>query len=220
VVREDLWFVERDGPTSVLWLKAFGAEVVFVSGPRGREYYKAFRDPQKFEGLLPVLWREGGDVLYGMPKRSVSLAHVIRPGDAVREPPAGHDDIAAVRSYVEALEDPALPVAELEWQSRSRALIRAHGLQPSHLLSVQISYHPGWRAYRNGESIRPREDGLGLMLIEPQCRGECEIELIYDGGTEMSLAKAASAGAVLLLAGWFVVERRARRATAGRHDRR
>jgi hypothetical protein len=219
-LREALVLGEGDGPASVLWLKAYGADVVFVNGPQSREYYKVFRDPGKFEGLLPVLWREGSDVLYGIPKKSSSLAHVIRPDDLVGEPPASHDDIAAVRTYVEALDDPALPVAEFEWRTRRQAVIRARGLEPSQLLSVQISHHPGWRAYRNGEPLSPREDGLGLLLLEPGCDGDCEIELVYDGGTEMSLAKMASAGAFLLVAGWFVVQRRGRKAGVGRRDRR
>jgi hypothetical protein len=53
------------------------------------------------------------------------------------------------------------------------------------------------------------------MLLEPQCGGDCEIELVYDGGAEMMLAKMVSGGAMLVLAGWFVVARRARRPTAG-----
>ena len=72
----------RDAEYSVFWLKAFGARAISVSGPNGREYYKPFANPRKFDGVLPVLWREGDDIIYEAPSRSTSLAHVI-PGAAV-----------------------------------------------------------------------------------------------------------------------------------------
>ena len=74
---------------AVLWLKAFGVDAVAVSGPRSREFFKPFRNPRKFDGLLPELWRDGDDVIYRVPRRSTSLAHVVRPADlAPRRPRA------------------------------------------------------------------------------------------------------------------------------------
>ena len=57
----------REGPVSLLWLEAFGVAAVEVTGPDGREFYKPFWNTRKFDGLLPVLWRSGGDVIYRFP---------------------------------------------------------------------------------------------------------------------------------------------------------
>ena len=68
---------ERDAEYSILWLKAFGVAAVGVSGPRSPEYWRPFAHPGKFEGVLPVLWREDDTTIYGVPPGSASLAHAI-----------------------------------------------------------------------------------------------------------------------------------------------
>ena len=57
----------RSAEVSVLWLKAFGAHAVSVSGPNTPDFYKAFANPRKFDGVLPLLWREGDDAIYEVP---------------------------------------------------------------------------------------------------------------------------------------------------------
>ena len=178
----------EEGPAAVLALKAFGMDAVGVSGPRSQEVYKPFRNPKKFDGILPELWRDGDDVIYGVPRRSKSLAHVIRPGDLPPRVPVHGLDLDPVRHYVSALEDPALPVAEMNWRTRHSAVISAQ-MQKAQILSVQISYHPGWRATVNGARRRTFEDHLGQMTVEPQCDGACTVELNYDGGREMRIAR-------------------------------
>jgi hypothetical protein len=64
---------------SLLWLKAFGIQAVAVTSPGSKEFWGPFTDPAKFEGTLPVLWREDGVTIYRVPQRSASLAHVIQP---------------------------------------------------------------------------------------------------------------------------------------------
>ena len=59
-----------------LWLKALGVEAVGVTSEGSTEVYKNFRDPKKFDGVLDVLWRDGGDVLYRV-SRHRSLARVV-----------------------------------------------------------------------------------------------------------------------------------------------
>ena len=66
--------------------RSAGARAISVPGPKSPEYYKPFANPRKFEGVLPVLWREGDDTVYGVPARSDSLAHVMAPGDLVHRP--------------------------------------------------------------------------------------------------------------------------------------
>ena len=189
----------RDGEISVLWLKALGAHAISVPGPRSAEYYKPFANPRKFEGLLPVLWREGDDTIYSVPARSASLAHVVQADAIVHHAPVNGLDTGEIERYVKALDDPAMPEANFTWRNRHTAEIQTQ-LQPGQALSVQVTYHPGWRATVNGVMQNAKKDGLGFLLLESACQGRCEITLTYDGGLEWRITCGAS-----LLAMTFVL---------------
>ena len=211
VVHFGVPYTMSDGENTALWLKAYGVRAVVVSGPETRDAFQDYRDPGKFEGVLPEVWRNGGDAIYEVPQRSDSLARVILRDDVVERSPTNNDDVELIIAYVHALDDDALPTAEIEWRRPHQGLIQAD-LEPEHLISVQISHHPGWRVLVNGE-LRPIErDGLGFMLIEPKCDGPCAIELTYDGGREMAVAKFASAAAFVFGLLWFGYDHRKRAA--------
>jgi hypothetical protein len=201
---------ERDGPVSVFWLKAFGNGAITVPGPETREYYKPFFHPNKFDGLLPVLWREDGDAIFEVPQRSRSLAHVIPAGAMVTRQPIHGLDLEPAAAYVNALDDPALPLAELEWRSPSRALIRA-SLMRGQLISVQETFDTGWRALSNSRRVPVKKDGLGLIIIDPGCEGDCRIELDYGATPETWLCRLASGlitAGLLCLTGLILLIRR------------
>jgi hypothetical protein len=69
----------------VLQLKAIGAEYLVVHGPRSKEYYHDFKNPEKFDGLLESVYREEDDVIYRISVSS--LAHLVRPNEVPPEPP-------------------------------------------------------------------------------------------------------------------------------------
>ncbi len=193
----------RDAGISVLWLKALGAQAVAVCGPRSKEPFKPFAHPEKFEGVLPVLWRDGDDVIYAVPQRSSSLAHVVpRSAVAARAPLHGLD-IEPLAQYAAALDDPALPLAAFKWTSRHTARIVAE-LTPDQLISVQESCAPGWHATANGAPRRIQADALGYMTIEPNCSGRCVIELAYDGGEELRYSRIVSWTSLGVLAVWLL----------------
>ena len=83
-------------------------------------------------------------------------------------------------------------------------------LRPEQVVSVQITYHPGWRALANGESCRVFADGLGQIVAEPHCGGACKLELIYDGGLEMRAATIVSGVSWLGCVGWILFYKRKR----------
>jgi len=201
---------EKEGEVALTWLRAFGVDAVAVSGPESKETFKPFRNPRKFDGLLPELWRDNDDVIYAVPRRSSSLAHVIRRTDLPPRSPQNGIDMDAVRPYAAALEDPSLPVAAFRWSSNHTAAIDAP-LQAGQILSVQVSYHPGWKAAVGGRPSRVYGDNLGQLVVEPQCQGPCTVELTWDGGVEMLLCRAFSWGCIglgLLWAGWGHLHRR------------
>jgi hypothetical protein len=201
----------RDAEISLLWLKAFGVDAVAVGGPASGEYYKPFANPRKFEGLLPELWRDGDDRIYRVPRRTDSLAHVVHRRDLVDRPPIHGLDVDQVLRYVAALEDPSLPTATMDWTSRHSARIRASLNSEDRVISVQVTYHPGWRAEVNGVRRPVGSDKIGLMVIEPRCAGSCTIDLTYDGGTETRAAKTVSLASLAGVLMWALFNRRSKR---------
>ena len=183
---------ERDARVSLAWLKAYGVGAVAVSGPHSSEFWRSYIvHPEKFEGILPVIWREDDVTIYRVPQRTASLAHVM-PDTAVVSRPV------ALERYIAALDDPSLPPAALEWQGRNHIRIRT-AASSGQVISVQVSYHPGWHAKVNEQARQIEADGLGLMLIRPECNGLCDVELDYDGGWELRICRYLSFAAIASL---------------------
>lgn len=183
--------------TSALWLKAFGISAVEPAGAESGEAYHPFRHPEKFEAY-PLLWRDGGEAVYRVPLASESMAHVMTRADLVSRTPVNGIDTEPLKPYVAALDNPAYPRAEFRWTSRHSAVIRA-AMQPGQILSVQMTGHAGWRASRGTVG----RDAFGFLVIDPQCAGDCTVELSYDGGLEMTLARWVSWLALLGSLTWI-----------------
>jgi hypothetical protein len=190
---------DRDAEISIFWLKAFGCAAITVPGPESADHYKPFVHPAKFDGLLPLVWREGGDSIYQVPLRSGSLVHVIPESAVVLRRPIHGLDIDPATAYVDALEDPQFPDATLRWDNPDRGHITAD-IGSGQVIAVQINYDTGWRARRNGRDLAIRKDGLGMMVLDPGDPGRVEVELEFEGGSErafFSTVSFAMAGALL-----------------------
>jgi len=205
----------QDGPISILWLKAFGCGAITVPGPDSRDYFHPFRKPRKFDGLLPLVWREGDDSIYQLPLGTSSLAHVIPTSVIVPRPPVHGGDVGPLRPYVAALEDPSSPPAKLSWHNPERGQITAH-IGAGQAISLQISYDPGWRASIRGVRIPLHKDALGMMTIDPKCDGECTIDLEYTGGTERTACAVVGCSMGLVLVAMLVWPAKAKRAQSPR----
>jgi hypothetical protein len=197
-------FDARD--TTLLWLKAFGVQAVGAGGPQTAEWYRAFAKPERFAGL-EELWREGDDAVYRVPQRSASLARVVRRRHLATRLPNSTVDLEPLWRYVAGLEDPSLPEAHFEWLSPQEARITGK-LNPDHLISVQQTYHSGWRAFSGGQELPLAADGLGWMVIEPGCNGPCTVTLRFDGGRERTLLRLGHAAAWGVLVLWMWRDRR------------
>jgi len=174
---------EHDAEYSLLWLKAFGNQAVYVPGDKSRENYHGVAHPHKFDGLLPVLWHEEDDTIFGVPQRTRSMAHVIPAGAIVARAPVDGLDVGPIRPYVAALDDSALPIADMQWDGTSRAVLHAP-MKRGQVLSVQVNYAPGWRATMEGREVPVRKDGIGLLVLDPGCEGPCEVHLDFDATPE------------------------------------
>jgi len=132
---------------------------------------------------------------------------VVPESARVLRAPSGPGDIWAVEKYVAALEDSSLPLAEFRWEGTNRIHISTVA-RPGQAVSVQVTAHPGWHAKVNGVTRRIEADGLGLMWLPPGCNGPCEVQLDYDGGTELRICRVLSSVTLLSLIvflGWSAV---------------
>lgn len=187
----------RDAAISTLWLQAYGAHAVGVTGRHSTEFYKPFLNPEKFNGLLRELWRDGDDVIYEVPQRSPSLAHVINSPDVIGRAPANGLDTEPLESYVRAIESPDYPEAEFAWINQHQARVKST-LTSDQLLSVQITYDPGWHARVNGAERPVTADALGMMVIAPRCAGACVLDLSFDATSELRWMRVLQIVGVLI----------------------
>ena len=187
-----------------LWYKAYGVDAVIVPGRDSPEFWKPHERGHQFDSVFPVIWDERDTKIYAVPRPARTLAHAIASGAVVLRAPAGTADSAQVERYVAALEGAAEPSATFTWLEDSRARIHA-SLSAGQVLSVQVTYHPGWKAMAGGRSVPTSKDGLGQMILSPQRPGEYDIDLVYDGGWENKLCRAISAVTLLAVGiaiGW------------------
>lgn len=188
----------QDGNISVLWLKALGAHAISVPGAASADYNKPFVNPSKFKGLLPVLWMERAETIYGVPARSRSLAHAIDPEALVHHMPINGLDTQEAQKYVDALNAPAGGEASWTWTTWHSATIHAM-LLPGQVIATQVTFHPGWHASVGGNPQQVYPDGLGFLVVKPACQGSCDLTLWYDGGPELRITSAVSLATMLVV---------------------
>lgn len=206
---------ERDVPVSLMWLKAYGADAIGITGPNSTEVFKPYWNPWKFAGRLPELWRSGDNAVFEVPRRVRSLAHVIPRAAVVTVPPENGLITGPLEPLVAALDDPAYPAATFRWINNHEAVIDAT-VASGQSVFVQVTYDAGWNATIGGAGCAISSDALGLMVIDPARTGPVRIRLIYDGGAERNAVRAASAAGWAMILCWtLLARRRAARANRG-----
>jgi len=197
--------------TAVDWLKAFGCDSIVGGDAASGEHYHPYAHPEKLHALEEI-WRDGPEVIYDVPRARRSLAHVVRSGDLPREAPPAYDT-KPLEPFLAVIEDPSRPAAAFRWRNSSAAAITAD-LHREDLLYVQVAWDQGWNAHVNGEPRKTWADALGQVVVEPDCSGSCTVDLVWDGGTEMRVARSLSPAALLGAILWIVGERLWRRRSA------
>jgi hypothetical protein len=188
---------------AVAWMKAFGVDAVIACEKGSREPFNVYRFPDKFTGLRE-LWRDGGDVIYAVPRGTLSLAHAMLEADIVRLTPVAYNQVA-IAPYLRALADPTLPAVDFRWRDPRTAVMTAD-LRPGHLVSVQVTWDEGWHARVNGLPRPVQSDKLGQIALVPSCNGACQIELIHDGTATDRLAAVVSPLAFVLGGAWAILD--------------
>jgi len=176
----------------VLWYKAYGVDAVIEPGPDSPEFWQPHEHGHQFDAALPVIWEQSDTRIYAVPRPVRSLAHVIPRSAVVSRAPTGTADNEEVKTYVAALEAPAAPIPAFLWLDDNRARVHA-SVAAGQVISVQVTYHPGWKATAGNAAVPLSKDGLGQMILSPGHAGEYDITLSYDGGWEAWLCRAVSA---------------------------
>jgi uncharacterized membrane protein YkgB len=182
---------EQTARLSTLWLKAYAVHAIELGGPTSREFYKAFKFPYRFKGGFSQLWHSGEDAIYAVPHRPIGLARVVRQSDLVSRAPVNGLDVSDLNRFVTALDDPLLPTLSVAWHGPDRASITGT-VANDQIIELAINYHPWWRAWNGTHRVQTRADGLGFIVIEPECSGPCHIELEWAPGMEASAAAATA----------------------------
>ena len=177
----------QDGVDAVRELRALGAEYVAVHGSKSREYYRDFKNPKKFDGLLDPVWREEDDTIYRVPFSS--LAHAVSPAELSSWDPAGM--LPASDPYPAAIGDASRSLA-VSWRGSSGLDIEG-AIPQGQLVSVQVNYDPGWSAAQDGRPIPVDRDRLGYLVLRANAAPAAHIKLDYRGNWEQRVMAALSA---------------------------
>jgi len=189
----------RDAEISLLWLRAYGANAIGMTGPNSTEFFKPYWNWKKFDGVLPELWRQGENVIYRVARKSTDPVRVIPKSAVTPRPPENGLDIDPIQPFVSALEDPSMPAATFRWVSRHEAVIDA-ATGPGQVIFLQISHDAGWKAIEDGIVLPVMMDPLGMSYVEPVKRGPVQLRLVYDGGSEVQLTRVFLGLGLLLIA--------------------
>jgi hypothetical protein len=193
--------IQDQAAVSIAWMKAFGIHYFNIAGDDSTDAYRGFRHPKKFEGVLPVRFRGAGETIYEVPLVSTSLAHYVSPDEVVRRVPKHGADMEPLTRYLAALDDASRSRAQFEWVGSREAVIRGN-VPPGNLISVQVSYHPGWTASTKNGPATVSRDELGMVVVDPHCNGNCEVRLFFDGGVERKVLRVLSIATWLALIAW------------------
>jgi hypothetical protein len=192
---------------SLLMLRALGVEYVVIHDPASREFYRDYRNPGMFEGVLEKVYAEQGDCIYRVPFRG--YAHLIRPKEA---PEWWVPD--KLPAYVAGIEDPGRPQLETRWTGTGSLEIRGP-VPAGYGVALKVTCDPGWEATQDGAPVALGKDGLGFIQIRARTSEAAHIVLRYRGTGEQKLAGAVSLLTWLVCAGWLLAGVRSRKGTSG-----
>ena len=196
---------------AILWMQCLGVDAVYVSSRGSQEVYHDARYPEKFAGVLPVLYDDdGGDVIYAVPRRWPVRARVVETSrlDALQTP-EGNSDMPRLWAYADVIErGPDAPVI-LTREGTDAMRIQAR-VEPGQSIVVQESYDPAWQAWSQGRRLRLRPDAIGFMVIEAS-PGDQPILLRFATPLENQVGRVLTLLTILALLSLFASAVRARR---------
>jgi hypothetical protein len=201
-----------DPRASVLWLRAFGADLIYVNDKQSQEPYHDYPFPEKFSGVLPVAFADGqGNRIYQVSRKYPGIGHVIRRAEILALKPARNpSDIENLQPYVDAIEKGPDAPASVVWEGADALNIHSRFSEGESLL-LQISYDPNWKAEANGKPLPIRKDPFGQMLVDTQ-PGDYEVRMTFPVPFENQVGRVITALTGFILVTLVISGRRAGRA--------
>ena len=193
---------------AILWMQSMGVDATYVADKRSQEIFKDFLFPQKFAGVLSVIYDDQeGNTIYRVPRRYPVRARVVETArfDALHAP-RFNDDVESLAAYVDVVESGPAVEPKLERNGTDAMTVRAT-LAAGQSLLLQESYDPAWQAESRGQTLPIRKDALGMMVIDAP-PGEHEIHLSFPTPFENKAGRVVTALTVLALIAMVVRERR------------
>jgi len=193
---------------AVAWLKALGADAVIVTGPRSQEVYHDFTSPNKFNGILPVLYDDGqGDVIYSVPRRYPSLARVVDRARIRSVEPVAQTNLALLEAYDAVIEQGPDSPAAATWSGPDTLWVHAR-VAPGQSVLVEETYDPAWHAYAEGKALTVyRDRGADFSVIDAP-PGEHDIKFVFEMPLENRACRVLTCVSLAIAAGLLIYSRK------------
>jgi hypothetical protein len=184
---------------AILWMQCMGVDAIYVSDQRSQEVYKDFEHPQKFAGVLAVLYDDRqGNTLYRVPRRYPARARVV---DTTRlnalKPPRANGDVEYLGAYADVVEKGPDSPPTLTRDGTDAMRLRAN-VAPGQSIVVQESWDPAWQAWAAGKQLPLRKDAMGFIAVDPP-PGNQEIRLAFVTPLENRVGRIATLATLALL---------------------
>jgi hypothetical protein len=193
------------GDISVMWLQALGTSAVIVPDKTSFEYYHDYTKPEKFKGLMPVLFDDGhGTVIYRVPRIYPSLGRVVDRAKhgAIGETRSG-DDAETLQRYVALIEAPQ-PETPVTWSGFEAMQVKAQTGEGQRVL-VQETYDPAWHAYENGRPVAIRRDPVVGFMVMDVPAGTHVIDMKFEAPVENRIGQGLLVMSLFMVGGLVFV---------------
>ncbi len=184
---------------SVLWMQCLGVDATYVSGKNSQEMFKDTAYPQKYDGVLPVIFDDReGDRIFRIPRRYPARVRVVETQklNALQQPRA-NDDVEYLQAYADVIEKGPDSPGILSRQGTDAMSVHIT-LAPGQTVVVQESYDPGWRAWSRGKLLPVRKDVMGFMVIDAP-PGIDDIMLVFITPMENQVGRIVTAISILAM---------------------
>lgn len=195
------------GEIAILWLQAMGTDAVIVPGQKSLEWYHDYVHPEKFSGLLPILFDDRhGTLIYRIPRRFSGIGRVVDTAKiAAVGPIHSGDDADTLTRYVAAVDNAEQSATSVQWNGFDQAEVQAQSAAGQSVL-LQETYDPAWRAFENGKTLAIRPDPLMNFMLIDVLPGAHTIQMRFETplenriGQGMFIAGLAATAALILRA--------------------
>ncbi|MGA2271366.1 MAG: hypothetical protein ABSH44_23115 [Bryobacteraceae bacterium] len=184
---------------AILWMQCMGVGAIYVSDKRSQEMFKDFEHPQKFAGVLPVVYDDQqGNTIYKVPRRYAARARVVETGKLnALKPPRANDDVEYLGAYADVVEKGPDSPPTLTREGTDAMRVRAT-VEPGQSIVVQESWDPAWHAWAGGNPLPVRKDAMGFMAVDPP-PGDQEIRLAFVTPLENRVGRVVTLATFLAL---------------------